>query len=136
MALKVGSNCYLYLNLTDLSAYVTGGSLDLKGKTLVDVTAMGASHRAWASDELGDVSFTLDFLFDDTGAVGPWIQLELMWDKNTVTTYELRPNGTGTNPIIAGNCYIENVPMAIAIGDMIRMSGIVFKNTGTPTVTP
>lgn len=136
MALKVGSNCYLFLNSVDLSAYVTGGSLDLKGKTLVDVTAMGASHRAWASDELGDISFTIDFLFDDTAAVGPWIQLELMWDKNTVTTYELRPNGTGTNPIISGNCYIENVPIAVNIGDMIRMSGIVFKNTGTPTVTP
>jgi len=136
MALKVGSNCYLYLNSVDLSAYITGASADLKGKTLVDVTAMGAAAKAWASDEISDISFTIDFLFDDTAAVGPWVQLELMWDKNTVTTYELRPNGTGTNPIIAGNCYIENVPMAVAIGDMIRMSGVVFKNTGTPTVTP
>ena len=136
MALKVGNNCYLYLNSVDLSAYITGGSIDLKGKTLVDVTAMGASHKAWASDELGDISFTLDFLFDDTAVSGSWVILEGMWDKNTVTTYELRPNGSGTNPIIAGNCYIENVPIAVAIGDMIRMSGVAFKNTGNPTVTP
>jgi len=136
MGLKAGNNCYLYLDSVDLSAYITGCDIELKGKTLVEVTAMGASHRARASDELGDISFTVDFLFDDTATVGPWAKLEAMWDKHTVTTYELRPNGTGTQPTISGNCYIEAVPIAVKIGDMIRMNGIVFLNTGTPTVTP
>lgn len=136
MGLKVGSNCYLYLNSKDLSTYITGCTIDLKGKTLVDVTAMGASHKAWASDEMGDLTFTIDFLFDDTTTSGPWIVLDTMWDKHTTTTYDLRPNGAGTYPLFSGGCYIENVPIAVTIGDMIRMSGVVFKNTGTPTVTP
>ena len=75
MALKAGKS--VVLKLTDsgdvertMSTFVSRVMLDLKGKGLVDVTTMGDSGHEWASDELEDGGFTVDFFYDPTASTG------------------------------------------------------------------
>lgn len=135
MTIIKGNNAYVNINSKDLSAYVTNVTLDLKGKSLVDVTAMGAAGKAWASDELNDVSFTVDFLFDDTGTIGSWAVLEALWDGDAAFAFVLGINGNAA-PKLEGTCWLETLPIPVAIGDMVRIQGVVFRVEGAPTVTP
>ena len=81
MGLIRANNAYVQINSVDLSAWVTNVTVDLKGYSLIDVTAMGAAGKAWASDRISDVTVTIDFLWDD-GATGPWKTLEALWDSD------------------------------------------------------
>lgn len=135
MTIIKGNNAYVNINSKDLSAYVTGVDLDLKGKSLIEVTAMGAAGRAWASDELNDVSFTVDFLFDDTATTGPWAVLEALWDADAAFAFVLGIDGNAA-PKLEGTCWMEGLPIPVKIGDMVRIMGVVFRVEGAPTVTP
>lgn len=134
MALVVGNKAVVTLNDIALSLYVTHISIDLKGKTLIDITAMGATGKAWASDKLNDVSFTIDFLFDKE-ALGSWAVLEQLWDSDVAFNFVIKFHVDESHEI-SGTCMMETLPVTIALGDMIRIPGVAFKVIGSPTVTP
>lgn len=112
---------------TNVSAYVTAIHMSLKGHGLVDVTTMGSSGHKWASDELLDDSFTVDFLFEATLA-SLWDVLKTFRTSTTALAVEIRPQGTSVGDVkITGNAWMEDLPMEIAIGDMIRLTGVPFR---------
>lgn len=142
MAIATGNNCVV--KLTDnadsektLTTFVTNVQIDLKGHGLVDVTAMTDSGHTWASDELEDGGFVVDFLYDHASGT--------VWDTlcdataglRTATAakaFELGPQGsTGGYPKITGTCWLDAVSIPVAIGDMMRMSA-TFKIDGAATV--
>lgn len=143
MGVEAGKN--VVLKLTDngdtertLSAYVTKLSLSLKGKALVDVTAMGDSGHTWASDELEDGSFSVDFLYDSAS--------NTVWDtlcgasnglrgQTAAKAFEIGPQGSSSGePKITGTCWLEEPPLEAAIGDVIRMTGVTFRIDGAVTI--
>ena len=137
MALKAGKNVHLTVCGQDLSSYVTKLTMSLKGKALVDVTAMGDSGRTWASDELEDGSFSADFLYDDTATTGPWAALSGTDGRGATAagTFTVGPQGTATGaPKIHGTCWLEDLPLEAGVGDMIRLGGVPFKIDGACTV--
>lgn len=135
MSLIRANQAYVQIKAVDLSSWVTKLDLNLKGYSLVDVTAMGDTGKKWASDRLSEVSMNVDFLWDD-GAVGPWRLLETLWDSDAyfdIYVDLLQPAGL---PTINGNGWLDGgLPVQMAIGDMIRMNGVVFKFEGVPTIT-
>lgn len=117
-----------------LTSYVTKISMALKGHALVDVTAMGASGHAWAPDELEDVTFTVDFLYDD-GTNTVWATLNSLRNHTSATAFVIGPKGsTAGYPKVSGDCWLEDMPTEIAIGDVIRVPGVPFKVNGVATV--
>lgn len=137
MGLKAGKNVYLTVCGQNLSDYVTSLTMSLKGKALIDVTAMGDSGHTWASDELEDGSFNVDFLYDDTATTGPWAALSGTDGRGATAAgaFTIGPQGTaGSAPKITGNCWLEDLPLEAAIGDMMKLSGVPFKIDGACTV--
>lgn len=143
MAVHAGNDCVLKLTDAgdterDLSAYVTSLTFDLKGKTLVDVTAMSDSGKTWASDELEDCTFTVDFLYD-SGSDTVWDTLcgatNGLRTASTAKAFEVGPEGDESNdPKLTGSCFLESVSTEVPIGDVIRMNGVTFRVSGTVTV--
>lgn len=142
MGLQAGNNAVL--KLTDngdsertLSSYVKSISVDLKGHGLVDVTCMGDSGHTFASDELENASFTVEFVYDD-GSNTVW---DTMCDATnglrTATAakaFEIGPQGsTNGDPKLTGSCWLEGVTMPVSVGDMISMSA-TFRIDGAVTV--
>lgn len=131
MALKAG--CDAVLKLTDngdtertLSSYVRSIHVDLKGHGLVDVTAMGDSGHEWASDELENCTFTVEFWYD-TASNTVWDTLcDATVGLRTATAtkaFEIGPDGSTSNdPKLSGNCWLEDVTMPVEVGGMISMS--------------
>ena len=119
----------------DLSTYVTRIAADLKGHNLVEVTTMGAGGHKWFSDEMEDASLTVDFVYDPTVTTGPWAVLTGLRTATAAGAFELGPQGSATgSPKITGNCWVETVPLEMAIGDVIRLNGIGIKVEGTVTI--
>jgi len=138
MGLKSGKNVHLTVCGQDLSAYVTKLTMSLKGKALVDVTAMGDAGHTWASDELEDGNFSVDFLYDDTATTGPWAALNSATGRTATAagTFTIGPQGTtGGYPKIHGTCWLEDLPTEAAVGDMIKLSGVPFKIDGACSVS-
>jgi len=141
MALRAGNNAVLILTdgggARTLSSYVKSLSFDLKGHGLVDVTCMGDSGHTWASDELEDCSFTVEFVYDD-GANTVWDTLADATNGLRTSTvaraFEIGPAGsTSTYPKLSGNCWLESFTVPVAVGDMITVSA-TFKVDGAVTV--
>lgn len=120
--------------LRDLSAYVTAVHMSLKGHALIDVTTMGDSGHKWASDELQDASFSIDFLYEAT-ANGVMNTLLGLRYQTTAYAFEIGPAGSGSGEYkITGTCFIEEIPVESVIGDMVRLTGVTFKIQDVPTV--
>lgn len=137
MGLKAGKNVHLTVCGGDLSSYVTKLTMSLKGKALIDVTTMGKSGHIWASDELEDGGFSVDFLYDDTATTGPWARLSGTAGRGATAagTFTIGPQGTAASaPKISGICWLEDLPLESAVGDMVKLSGIPFKIDGACTV--
>ncbi len=140
MTVKAGKD--VVLKLTDgggvertLSAYVLKIRMSLKGKELQDVTTAGQSGHVWASNELEDVSFVVDFMYDPTTDTGPWAVLTSLRTITTAKAFEIGPQGsTAGYPKITGSCFLEDLPMEVAVGDMIKLTGVPFKVSGVATV--
>ena len=136
MSLIQANKAYVQINAVDLSAWVTRLDVNLKGYSLVDVTAMGDLGRTWVADRISEVTMTMDFLYDNDAA-GPWRTLEVLWDSNAyfdIYVDLLQPAGL---PTITGNGWLDGgLPIQLAIGDMIRLAGVAFKFDGVPTITP
>jgi len=130
------------LKLTDngdtertLTSYVLALRASFPGHKLIDVTTMGKSGHKWASDELEDNSFEVDFLFDPTADTGPWAVLKSLRGATSAKAFEIGPYGSVASSVkITGNCWLENLPLEMAIGDMIKMSGVAFKVDETITI--
>lgn len=132
-----GKNVHLNLGDTpvNVSAYVTAIHMSLKGHGLVDVTTMGSSGHKWASDELLDDSFTVDFLFEATLA-SLWDVLVALRVATAAQAIQMGPQGVTDGMVkIEGNVWLEDLPMEIAIGDMIRLTGVPFKFHDGATIT-
>jgi len=142
MALQAGNAAVL--KLTDngdsertLSAYVTKLDLNFKGHTLADVTSMGDSGKTYASDELEDGTFSVEFMYDD----GSNTVFDTLYDATvglrTATSakaFEIGPQGSSNgDPKFSGSCFLEDVSMPVAVGDMIRVTAS-FKVSGAVTV--
>jgi len=115
----------------DLSVYVVKISANFKGHALIDVTTMGAAGHQWAPDELEDNSFSVDLMWDKA-ADGPWDVLKTFSRygiADGAKAFELGPEGsTSTYPKITGTCWMEgDLPVEMAIGDMIKITGVNFK---------
>jgi len=141
MALRAGNNAVLILTdgggARTLSDYVKSISLDLKGHGLVDVTCMGDSGHTFASDELEDCSFTVEFVYDD-GSNTVWDTLcdatNGLRTSAVARAFEIGPAGsTATYPKLTGNCWLEGVTTPVNVGEMILMSA-TFKVDGAVTV--
>lgn len=139
MGVEAGKNLYLTLDDSgsterDLTAYVTKITLSLKGKGLVDVTAGGDSGHTWASDELEDGSFSVDFLWDPASNVVH----DVLTSLRTVTAagdFVIGPKGsTAGYPKISGTCWLEDLPMDVTVGDVVRCTGVPFKIDGAVTI--
>lgn len=127
MGAVIGAKAHLTLITTDVSAYVTAIHMSLKGHGLVDVTAMGATGHKWGSDELLDDSFTVDFLFD-TSQSSLWDVLEVLRLATEAQICVIGPYGSTSSYVkISGNVWMEDLPMDVAIGDMIRLTGVPFR---------
>ena len=119
----------------DLSSVITSVKMNLKGHGLVDVTTMGSSGHKWASDQLEDNTFTVDFLFDaDTD-----LSYEVLEDLRNITEaveFTIRPIGsTSGNPEITGQCWIENFPIDATVGtNVVVITGVSFKGEDGITV--
>jgi len=136
MGAKPGNDAHLTLISTDVSAYVTAIHMNLKGHGLVDVTAMGAAGHTWASDELLDETFTVDFLFESVVA-SLWDVLVALRGSGAAQACIIGPIGTTPAvdiPKITGNVWMEDLPMEIVIGDMIRLTGVPFRFSNGATV--
>ena len=133
MTLKSGKNVSLKLNdsadsVRDLSAYVTSVRMSLKGRGLVDVTAMGDLGHTWAPDDLEDGTFTVDFWYEPTADTGTWSILTGLRTTTAAKAFQIGPHGnTAGYPKISGNCWLEDLPLEAAVGDMIKLSGVPFK---------
>lgn len=142
MALASGNNCVV--KLTDfadsektLTTFVTSVSIELKGHGLVDVTAMTDTGHTWASDELEDGTFSIDFLYDH-GSGTVWDTLCDVTSGLRVSTsakaFELGPQGsTNGYPKITGTCWMDTVSVPVAIGDMMKLTA-TFKIDGAASV--
>lgn len=120
----------------DLSAYVTRVRMSLKGKGLIDVTAGGALGHAWASDELEDGSVVIDFLFDPTDDTGPFDALQSLRTVTAAKAFIIGPYGnTAGYTKINGTWWLEDFPLDIPVGEMIKLSGVSFKIEGAVTIT-
>ena len=129
MGTKHGNDAVVKLGAgaTDVSAYVTAIHMSLKGHGLVDVTTMGAIGHKWASDSLLDDSFTIDFLFDTTLA-SMFNELASFRSAEEAIAIVISPYGEDTGSLkITGNGWMEDLPMEVAIGDMIRLTGVPFR---------
>ncbi|MAH45852.1 hypothetical protein CMI37_08475 [Candidatus Pacearchaeota archaeon] len=139
MGVEAGKDCVLKLDDSGdtqrtLTTYVTKVSMDLKGHGLVDVTAMSASGHTWASDELEDCTFSVDFLYDD-GSNTVWDVLTGIRGYATARDWEIGPKGsTGGYPKLSGTCFLEGLPMEVSIGDVIRLPGVPFRVNGAVTI--
>lgn len=135
-AVATGNNLSLSIGGVDMSAFVTKASFDLKGHGLVDVTTMGDDGRNWASDELEDGSFSVDFLWDKE-TNGPYDKLKTWTRAVAVVAFIVGPQGnTSTYPKWTFNGWSDgNFPIEVSIGDMIKVSGVNFKVDGTVTFT-
>lgn len=141
MTIRAGNNAVLILTdgggARTLSDYVKSISLDLKGHGLVDVTTMGSSGHKWASDELEDCSFTVEFVYDD-GTNTVWDTLadatNGLRTSTSARAFEIAPHGTtATYPKLTGNCWLESLSVPVAVGDMITCSAS-FKVDGACTL--
>ena len=139
MGVEAGVNLYLTLDDSgdverDLTAYVTKITLALKGKTLVDVTAGGDGGHTWASDELEDGSFTVDFLFDAASNL-TWDCLSSLRTVTAAKDFVIGPKGsTGGYPKISGTCWLEDLPLDVTVGDVVRLAGVPFRIDGAVTI--
>ena len=139
MALEAGKDLVLLIDdAGDSQRTMTGFVLAFRGNfpghKLIDVTVMGSSGHIWASDELEDNSFEVDFLFDPTASTGPWALLKSIRAYATARDFEIGPYGnTGGYEKISGTCFLENMPLEVALGDMIKLSGCAFKVNGVAT---
>lgn len=122
-----GKNVHLTLWNTDVSAYVTAIHMMLKGHGLVDVTGMGSTGHKWASDELQDDSFTVDFLFE-SALPNLWETLDAFRLETVQRAVIIGPQGTTGGMVkVTGDAFMEDLPMEVAIGDMIRLTGVPFR---------
>ena len=136
MSFKAGKG--VVLNLTDsgdvvrdVSAFVTKVTLSLKGKGLVDVTTMGSSGHQWASDELEDCNFSVDFLFDPTATTGIFAVLKSLRTLTVAKAFEIGPHGSAPGDTrVTGTCFLEDLPLEVSVGDMVKLSGVPFKVDG------
>jgi len=139
MALEAGKDLVLLLDDSGdtqrtLTSYVLAFRGSFPGHKLIDVTVMGSSGHIWASDELEDNSFEVDFLFDPTADTGPYAVLKTLRNDTSPRDFEIGPYGsTATYQKISGTCWLENFPVEVALGDMIKLSGCSFKVHGAAT---
>jgi len=142
MSLKAGNNAVLKLtdngdSERDLSSYVKSITLDLKGHELVDVTCMGASGHKWASDELENCSFTVEFVYD-SGSNTVWDTLcgasAGLRTATAAKAFEIGPQGSSSgDPKLSGDCWLEDFSMPVEVGSMITVSA-TFRVDGAVTV--
>jgi len=138
MALEAGKDVVFLLDDSGdtqrtLTGYITSFRGNFPGHKLIDVTVMGSSGHKYASDELEDNSFDIDFLFDPTANTGIWAVLQSIRNFATARDFEIGPYGsTATYIKISGTCFLENLSMDASPGDMVKLSAS-FKVDGTVT---
>ena len=107
-------------SLRDISPYIL--SIDgLPGpKELVDVTALGASGRAW-KPSLENVGISLELWWSDDANVGPDTVFRLIRALTAATAWDYGPEGkTTTKQKYSGTCWLKNFTIQTRIGDMVR----------------
>lgn len=141
MALKSANDLVLMIDdagdvQRNMTSFILGFRGSFPGHKLIDVTVMGSAGHIWASDELEDNSFDVDFLFDPTASTGPWALLKSIRAFATARDFEIGPYGsTSTYEKITGTCFLENMPIEVSLGDMIKLSGCSFKVNGAASFT-
>jgi len=142
--MKAGNNAVLVLTdnggtptARTLTSYVRSLDINFKGHALVDVTTMGSSGHKWASDELEDNTFSVEFMYDSSANTVFDTLFGATAGLRTATVaraFEIGPEGsTASMPKFTGNCFLEDVTMPVAVGDMITVSA-TFKVDETVTV--
>jgi len=124
MALFDSKNSIFQINdgssLRDISPYMV--SIDgLPGpKELVDVTALGATGRAWQPG-LENVVITLELNWSDDALVGPDTVLRLVRALTAATAWDYGPEGSGSGAQkYSGTCWYRNFTIQSRVGDWIR----------------
>ena len=124
MALFDSKNSIFQINdgssLRDISPYLV--SIDgLPGpKELVDVTALGATGRAWQPG-LENVVITLELNWSDDALVGPDTVLRLVRALTAATAWDYGPEGSGSGAQkYSGTCWYRNFTIQSRVGDWIR----------------
>ena len=107
-------------SLRNISPYIT--SIDgLPGaKELIDVTALGASGRAF-SPGLENIVITLEVLWSDDASVGPDTVFRLVRALTAATAWDYGPEGSGSGAQkYSGTCWLRNFAIQTRVGDKLR----------------
>jgi len=124
MALFDSKNSVFQINdgssLRDISVYIL--SIDgLPGpKELVDVTALGATGRAFQPG-LENVVVTLEMMWSDDASVGPDTVFRLVRALTSATAFDYGPEGkTSGKQKYSGTCWYRNFTVQTRVGDYVR----------------
>lgn len=92
MAFRHGSNAYVSVAGTDISAYLTSASLDFD-KDNNDTTTFGATWKA-NQPGLPGATFSIEGLYDPTASTGPVAVLVAALTSTSTVAVVFRPGGT------------------------------------------
>ena len=123
--------------LQDISPYVV--SIDgLPGpRELADVTALGATGRAFYPT-LENVVVTLELLWSDDASVGSDTVFGAIRDDTAVRAWDYGPEGKTTGDVkYSGNCWVRSYTIVSRVGDVVKarvelqVDGVVTRGTYT-----
>jgi len=125
MALFDSQNSIFQINdggsLRDISPYIL--SIDgLPGaKELLDVTALGASGRAWSPGLEANIVIALDLWWSDDASVGPDTVFRLVRALAAATAWDYGPEGkTSGKQKYSGTCWLKDYRITTNVGAKVR----------------
>lgn len=111
----------------DLASSLTGVDGLPGTKELIDTTVIGSSGRNFTRS-VWNGTFTLEGLYDSTGATGALSVFNNLIELSTATTFIYGPNTTGTGSLkYSGSCHIRsfNITGRVATAISYRVDGQV-----------
>lgn len=107
-------------SLRNISPYVTSVDGVPGAKELIDVTAFGASGRAWKPG-LENVVITLELKWSDDASTGPDTVFRLVHALSAATAWDFGPEGSAAgDQKYSGTCWLRNFQITSRVGDIIR----------------
>jgi hypothetical protein len=107
-------------SLRDISPYITSVEGLPGAAELLDVTAFGATGRAWAKG-MENVTFVVEGWWSDDASVGPDTVLRLVRALTAATAFDYGPEGkTQGKQKISGTCWLRNYSTSSPIGNYVR----------------
>lgn len=106
--------------LRDISPYVTAVDGLPGSAELIDVTAFGATGRAYVKG-MENVTFVVEGWWSKDASVGPDTVLRLVRQLAVATAFDYGPEGKAQGKQkISGTCWLRNYVTSGKIGDYVR----------------